>query len=144
MARQVTVEQLERGEVNVDLWGSPFTRAVITRSRQRQMRVAEAELDRLAVQEAELEAERDGRPPSLEELELDAERDDAFVRAFGLLLDVILQAPAVNGDGPHPLPSALVWDRWEADEIGRDLMMRLLQEIGEQEEDPTAASPPAR
>lgn len=147
--RSVSLSDLTPEAIAVDVCGHTFRRAVITRTRQRALREAEAQLDLLAEQEAALAAERAERADKTTtsaDLDADAAADDAFVAACGQLLDVLLVATATNGDGEPVRPSALIVHEWETDGelVSRESLLRLLGEIAgaRGEVDPTEVSPP--
>lgn len=147
MSRTISIATLVE-DVTIDLWGHLYKRATVTRVRSRQLREAEEQLETIERDEAVKTVERAEREnPALtdEDREVADDLSDRFIDALGAIFDAVLEPVPANGETATRPPSAVVKEKWEGEEVGRDQLLRLLtamREAGE-EEDPTPPSQPA-
>jgi hypothetical protein len=109
VARLSIASASEREALEVDLWGSVFVRVPVTRTRQRQIK------------------ELDGELQKIDEAAEDA--DDRAVEVMARMLDCILAAE----DGGRSKPSTLILKKWKADELAFDQLAGFLEDLGDAE-----------
>jgi hypothetical protein len=107
VARLSIVPAAEQETLEVDLWGTVFHRVPVTRTRQRQIK------------------DLDGDLQKIDESAEDA--DDQAVEVMARMLDCILAA----GDGGRSKPSTLILKKWKADELAFDQLASFIEDIGD-------------
>ena len=109
---RVSIAASEIDSIEVDLWGTLFHTVPVTRTRQRAIR--DLRRDLIAIEDDANDAE------------------DRAVRLMAEMLDHMLAAEP----GKRKKPSAVVWEKWEADEMAFKQLETLFEDIAE------AAAPP--
>ena len=136
---RITFSAAERADIEVDLWGTVFKRVPLTRVRKRAFTEAQARLTALESASeqaaAALSPLDDGYVTAAADLEENTEA--AAVEILASMFDVIL-APVAEGDSS--LPSALIVERYEQEDLTLDDLEAFIDRLAEAAGPPTSPS----